>query len=126
MPADRKPRAAADGKPRAAAARPRQRPDANPARLMVGLAGLASAAALTTAMLPSVTPAADTVQALEPVTGAVGQASAPLPSVQHVTRYVQLLPGQTAPPQSTVVVRPQPSPRVTVKVVTQTKQSGTP
>ena len=92
---------------------------------MIGLAGLASAAALTTAMLPSVTPAPGAGQALEPVAAAAAGPTA-APSVQHVTRYVQLQPGQTAPPQSTVVVKPKPTPRVTVKVVTQTKQSGKP
>lgn len=104
---------------------PRSRPDANPARLMLGLAGLATAAAFTTAMLPSVTPAPVPDPALEPVVAAVEQVQ-PDPSVKHVTQYVQLKAGQTAPPQSTVVVRPTPTPRVKVKVVTQTKQSGKP
>lgn len=102
----------------------RSRPDANPLRLMIGFAGLASAAAFTTAMLPSVTPAPAADQALAPVGVTADPAAAP--SVQHVTRYVQLQPGQTAPPQSTVVVNPKPTPRVTVKVVTKTRQSGQP
>lgn len=106
--------------------RPRARPDANPVRLMMGLAGLASAAALTTAMLPSVTPAPVADPAIEPVVVTAGQQPGPLPSVQHVTRYVQLQPGQTAPPRSTLIARPQPTPKVTVKVVTQTRQSGKP
>ena len=54
----------------------------------------------------------------------------PEPSVLHVTRYVTLQPGQTAPPQSSVLVKPQPTPRVTVKVVKKvqvvTRQSGKP
>ncbi len=112
--------------PAAAARPPRSRPDANPVRLMFGFAGLASAAAFTTAMLPSVTPAP---VAADPVAEPVVVAAAdpvPEPSVLHVTRYVQLQPGQTAPPQSTVVVKPKPNPKVTVKVVTKTRQSGKP
>lgn len=104
----------------------RSKPDANPLRLLVGLAGIASASALVTAMLPSVSPTEVVVAA--DTTGLT--AVAPEPSVLHVTRYVTLQPGQTAPPQSSVVVKPQPTPRVTVKVVKQvqvvTKQSGQP
>ncbi|MHB8892511.1 MAG: hypothetical protein ACYC65_10760 [Candidatus Limnocylindrales bacterium] len=104
----------------------RSKPDANPLRLLVGLAGIASASALVTAMLPSVSPTEVVVAA--DTTGLT--AVAPEPSVLHVTRYVTLQPGQTAPPQSSVVIKPQPTPRVTVKVVKQvqvvTKQSGQP
>jgi len=104
---------------------PRSRPDPNPLRLMIGLAGLASAAAFTTAMLPSVTPRVDAAQVADPAaaTAAIEQ---PSPSVVHVTKVVTLKPGQTAPPQSTVVVRPTPTPQVRVKVVTRTRQSGKP
>ena len=89
--------------------RPEGRPDPNPLRLMLGFAGLASASAFTTAMLPSVAPAQDAAAVADPNanTAAVPQ---PEPSVQHVTRYVTLQPGQIAPPQSTVIVRPQPTP----------------
>jgi hypothetical protein len=104
---------------------PRARPDANPARLMIGLAGLASAAAFTTAMLPSVTPTVAADEALAPVVVAAADPTA-APSVRHVTQYVQLKAGQTAPPKSTVVVKPTPTPRVKVKVVVKTRQSGKP
>jgi hypothetical protein len=102
------------------------KPDANPLRLLLGLAGIASASALVTAMLPSVSPtevvvAADTTGMTDVV---------PEPSVLHVTRYVTLEPGQTAPPQSSVLIKPQPTPHVTVKVVKKvqavTRQSGKP
>jgi len=112
MPADRTPRATLAAPVHA----PRPRADANPVRLMIGLAGLASAAAFTTAMLPSVTPAAVPAPAVQEAA----------PSVERVTRYVQLKPGETAPPGATVVARPNPTPKVTVKVVTQTRQSGKP
>ena len=56
---------------------PRSRPDPNPLRLMIGLAGLASAAAFTTAMLPSVTPRVDAAQVADPAaaTAAIEQPS---------------------------------------------------
>jgi hypothetical protein len=105
----------------------RSKPDPNPLRMMLGLAGIASAAAFTSAMLPSVTPqATGTIPATtDPNAAAAVQ---PEPSVQHVTRYVTLRPGETAPPQSTVVIRPQPTPHVTVQttIVTKTRQSGKP
>ena len=109
------------------ASRPqRSKPDANPLRLLVGLAGVATASALVTAMLPSVSPTEVVVAA--DTTGLT--AVAPEPSVLHVTRYVTLQPGQTAPPQSSVLVKPQPTPHVTVKVVKKvqvvTRQSGKP
>src|SRR5512139_3049233 len=116
--------------PRHAATRPavtparpvRARPDPNPMRIMLGIVGLASAAAFTTAMLPSVAP--------QPVAGATSPdgagAGVSQPQAQPVTRYVTLAPGQTAPPQSTVIAAPQPTPKVTVKVVTRTRQSGQP
>jgi len=96
------------------------KPDPNPMRVVFGLAGLASATALMTAMLPSVTPAQASVVENVDTTTAVG----PQPSVLHVTKTVVLQPGQTAPPNSSVVVQPQPTPRVHVKVVT--RQSGKP
>lgn len=104
----------------------RSKPDANPLRLLAGLAGIASASALVTAMLPSVSPTEVVVAA--DTTGLT--AVVPEPSVLHVTKYVTLKPGQTAPPQASALVKPQPTPRVTVKVVKKvqvvTKQSGNP
>jgi hypothetical protein len=47
----------------------------------------------------------------------------PAPSVKHVIRYVQLQPGQTAPPNAAVTQPPAPAPRV---VVVTTRQSGKP
>jgi hypothetical protein len=84
---------------------------------MVGLVGLASLSAIATGLLPSVAPAAAAGSATAPTVAD----AAPLP-VKHVTRYVQLKPGQTAPPQAAVVAAPQPTPRVVV--VTVTRQSG--
>jgi hypothetical protein len=106
--------------PGAQPARPqRAKPDPAPMRIVFGMAGLASATALLTAMLPSVTPS--TVAVVEAVDTTTTTA-APEPSVLHVTRVVTLDAGQTAPPNAPVVVKPKPTPRVRVKVVT--KQSG--
>lgn len=120
---------AAPGAPRprppAAVHAPRAKPDPRPLRLMLGFAGIASASAFTAAMLPSVAPAPQTVAAdVLTADAAAAGAVAPGPSVLHVTKYVTLAPGQTAPPQSTVIVQPQPTPIVKVQVVTRTRQSG--
>ena len=86
--------------------------------------GIAATSALATAMLPSVAPAADAGGAAPPTTAPAGVADTPAPSVRHVKRYIVLKPGQTAPPRAHVLVRPTPTPRVTV--VTRTRQSGKP
>jgi hypothetical protein len=94
------------------------RPDPGPLRIALGLAGMATASALVTAFL---TPAAD---ANAGVGATVTDVSVPAPtsdSVRHVTRYVQLQPGQTAPPAAIVQQAPAPKPRI---VVVRTKQSG--
>ena len=95
------------------------RPDPGPLRIALGLTGVATATALVTALLgPSSGAVATGVQ-----TATVDQAvpsGAPV-AVKHVTRYVQLAPGQTAPPQAVVKQAPAPKPRV---VVVTTKQSG--
>jgi hypothetical protein len=112
----------------------RRRADPSPMRLMFGVLGLASAAAFTTAMLPSIAPAdaSDTTAAADPnavdpnATDPNAGIVSPEPSVRHVTRYVTLKAGQTAPPKAKVIVRPKPTPKVTVRVVTRTRQSGKP
>ena len=89
-------------------------------RLVLGLAGLASATALVTAMLPSVTPSPVADVKVVDTNTALG----PAPSVVHVTNVVTLQVGQTAPPNSSVVIQPNPTPRVVVRTVT--RQSGKP
>ena len=98
---------------------PRPRPDPNPVRLMAGFIGLASLSAIATGLLPSVVPSANAA----PGTVTIVTDAVP-PAVKHVTRYVQLKPGQTAPPQTAVVAAPKPTPRIVV--VTTTRQSGKP
>lgn len=99
------------------------RPDPNPMRLLLAMGGVASASALLTALLPSVAPVAADTSGLGSTDGTT-VAAQPDPSVVHVKQYVVLAPGQTAPPKSQVLVKPTPTPRV--RVVTTTRQSGTP
>jgi hypothetical protein len=122
--ASRQLRPAPDAAPRpirpAADARPvRIKPDPRPLRMLIGLAGLASASAITSALLPSILPATAAAS-----TGNDAAIVAPQPSVIHVTRTVQLAPGQTAPPNAPVQVQPQPTPQVRIQVIT--RQSGKP
>jgi hypothetical protein len=78
---------------------------------------MAAATALLTAFLvPS-----GSADAGVSTTSQVVPADAPAPSVIHVRRVVQLLPGQTAPPNAVVKQAPAPKPRV---VVVTTRQSG--
>lgn len=86
-------------------------------RALIGFTGLAALSAMATALVrppAAAGPTSTTVTAVAPV------AAAP---IRHVTRYVQLLPGQTAPPNAAVQVVPQPTPRV---VIVTTHQSGLP
>jgi len=103
--------------PRPVAA-PRSRPDPGPMRIAIGMTGIAAASAIATALLAPVATVSGT--------GDVSQTTAtlpaqPAPSVRHVTKIVQLKPGQTAPPQAVVQQAPAPKPRV---VVVTTRQSG--
>lgn len=95
------------------------RPDPGPLRIALALTGMATASALVTALLgPSSSAVATAAQ-----TATADQAVVPATSVavKHVTRYVQLAPGQTAPPKAVMTQAPAPKPRV---VVVTTKQSG--
>ncbi len=86
------------------------------------MTGLATASALMTAFLGPATGADAGTAATTTVT--VVPAGTPDPvHVRHVLQYVQLKPGQTAPPKAMVKQAPAPKPRV---VVVTTKQSGKP
>jgi hypothetical protein len=106
----------------------RSRPDPNPMRLMLGLAGLASASALTAAMVPSIAPAPAAASVVETAAGGAGTGAetAAVTPVRRVTRYVVLAPGQTPPPGAAVQAQPKPTPIVKVEVVTRSRQSGQP
>ena len=102
-----------DGRPRP---EPRARPDARPLRIAYGMGGIAAASAIATAMLGS--GGGGSAQGTSQVVTLPADTS---PPVRHVVQYVQLKPGQTAPPQSVVQQAPAPKPRV---VVVTTRQSG--
>jgi hypothetical protein len=111
---DRQPTPARPAAPR----RPGGRPDARPMRAILGFTGIAAASAIATAIVRP--PTANLAQTTAVIGGVADQAGAP---VRHVTQYVQLLPGQTAPPNAAVQAVPQPTPRV---VIVTTHQSGVP
>lgn len=98
-------------------AAPKRRPDPGPLRIAIGMTGIAAASAIATALLSSSGANVDagTVQT------AVTLPADPTPAARHVIRYVQLKPGQTAPPKAVVKQAPAPKPRV---VVVTTRQSG--
>ena len=98
--------------------RPASRPDARPMRAILGFTGIAAASAIATAIIQPPTGATGITTTI--TQDVAGQSAAP---VRHVTQYVQLKPGQTAPPNATVKSVPQPTPRV---VVMTTHQSGKP
>lgn len=91
----------------------RVRPNPGPTRFIVALAGLASASAIGTAIVAP-PPSFQTP-------GGQVAAAIPVDKVIHVIRYVQLQPGQTAPPRAVVQQAPAPTPRV---VTVTTRQSG--
>lgn len=94
--------------------RPLGRPDPSGHRVALAFGGIAAASALATAFLAPATSASPGVQTVA--------AAAEVAPVQHVTRYVTLLPGQTPPPNAAVAPAPVATPRV---VVVTTRQSGT-
>ena len=100
------------------------RPDPGPLRIAIGLTGLATASALMTAFLNPATGADAATGAAATSTVTIVPGATPDPvHVRHVVQYVQLKPGQTAPPKAVVKQAPAPKPRV---VVVTTKQSGKP
>jgi hypothetical protein len=95
------------------------RPDAGPLRIALGLTAVATTSAVITALMGPTVGTASTGSS-----GIVETVADPAPAaIKHVTRYVRLAPGQTAPPQAVVKQQPAPKPRV---VVVTTKQSGKP
>jgi hypothetical protein len=97
------------------------KPDARPMRLALGAGGIAALSALATAIvLPprvvvQVPAAVPPAQALAPQQSDTAAASGTPLQVQRAIKYVQLLPGQTAPPGATVIPATAPTP-ITVVV----------
>jgi hypothetical protein len=89
------------------------KPDARPMRMALGAGGLAALSALATAIVlpPRTTTQAAAVLVQQPTDTASAMdmpSGTPLASDRPV-RYVQLLPGQTAPPGASVIPAPTPS-----------------
>ena len=92
---------------------PKARPNPAPMRLALGAGGLAAFSALMGAIVAPATPpvvATVTTPTDQPTTAAAGTPIA----VQRPIQYVQLLPGQTAPPGATVVDPSGPLPTAIV------------
>jgi hypothetical protein len=82
---------------------PRSKPGPAPMRLALGLGGMAALSALATAIiLPPAAPAAADVAAVDPTDTAAPTAT-DTPGPTPTVRYVQLAPGESAPPGATVI-----------------------
>jgi len=107
------------------AARPapvaRAKPDARPLRIAYGMVALAATTALVTALATPPPAGAAAGSATDVAQTTTILPAEPAQPVKHVIQYVQLKPGQTAPPNAIVKVVPTPKPRV---VTITTRQSG--
>lgn len=100
---------------------PKARPDARPMRLALGAGGIAVLSALAATIVSP-------PQTTSPVTADVPQQAA-VPQgtgvdVQQPIQYVQLLPGQSAPPGATVIDAAAPTPLTVVVTVTAPPQKA--
>jgi hypothetical protein len=112
-----RPDALAGPGPGKAAPRPaKKRPDPRPMRVVFGVSGIAAAAAMATAIVraPGGPP---TLPVIAEATARAAPAASGVIEIQHVTKYVQLQPGQTAPPGATVVEKAAASPRTIIVTV---------
>jgi hypothetical protein len=100
--------------PHGGAGRPAvKRPDARPMRTVVGAGGLAAVSAIAVAIVVPPQPYAGPPVYVPPTPIAPGTP----PIVQQPIRYVQLEPGQTAPPGAKVIDAGAPTPITVVTVV---------
>jgi hypothetical protein len=98
--------------PAAAPAAPRNRPSATPMRIALGTGFLAIFSAIASAI---VAPPQPTVG--QPVDPSVANAGATPGAVVRPVVYMQLQPGQTAPPGAKVIDAAAPTPMTVVTVV---------
>jgi hypothetical protein len=111
---------------------PKAKPDPGPMRLALGAGGIAALSALATAIVlppriaPVVAPVAPQQTADPQQQQAVApQASATPIQVVRPIQYVQLLPGQTAPPGATVIDPSAPTPiTMVVNIAAPPAQAG--
>jgi multisubunit Na+/H+ antiporter MnhE subunit len=114
---------------------PKAKPDARPMRLALGAGGLAAFSAVLAAIILPATPPV-IVPAVDPQLQAAPDTSGTPISLQRPIQYVQLLPGQTAPPgavvvdpsgprpTSVVVTVPAPAAKAQKPIIIKTTQSG--
>jgi hypothetical protein len=98
--------------PAAAHATGRNRPDARPMRIALGTGFLAILSAIASAIVAP--PQPTVARPADPAVANVGAAPA---AVVRPVAYVQLQPGQTAPPGATVIDAAAPTPITVVTVV---------
>jgi hypothetical protein len=102
------------------AATPKAKPDARPMRMALGAGGIAAFSALAAAIVLPPQPAqpAQVVVITQPQPQVTdpGPSATPLQVVRPI-QYVQLLPGQTAPPGATVIGASAPTPVAMVVTV---------
>ena len=112
------------------------KPDPRPMRLALGAGGLAAFSAILAAIVIPPGSFAGSAQSTQPTNQSVsGPAASPSTiQVQHQIRYIQLQPGQTAPPGAKVIDPAAPKPITVVTtvpapaakpVIIKTTQSGT-
>jgi hypothetical protein len=98
----------------------KNKPDPGPMRLALGAAGLAFFSALTAAIVlpprPAVLTPPDAAPAASGTAGS-GTAGGSPTAVQQPVQYVQLQPGQTAPPGAKVIDQAAPQPVTVITTV---------
>jgi hypothetical protein len=110
------PRPASDARPARSDARP-SKPDARPMRFVYGAGAVAAMSVMAVGLVqPDFAATADQTGSAGGTTAdpnTVAQAPADV-AVRHVTQYIHLKPGETAPPGATVIAANAPTPRVVV------------
>jgi hypothetical protein len=103
---------------------PRSRPGPGPMRLALGLGGMAALSALATAIiLPPAAPVPADVAAVDP-TGTAAPTGTDTTGPTPTVRYVQLAPGESAPPGATVIPAQTSSAGTLVVTVAGTRAPG--
>lgn len=102
---------------------PKVRPDARPMRLALGGGGIAVLSALATAIVLPPQPAAPV--AIDDPQQEVTEPPATQLQVKRPVQYVQLAPGETAPPGAKVIDASAPTPMTVVVTITAAPQPTT-
>lgn len=115
-------RPSSDARPARSDARP-SKPDPRPMRFVYGAGAVAAMSVMAVGLVqPDFAATADQPASNAPTTDPNAVAPAPADvAVRHVTEYIHLKPGQTAPPGATVIAADAPTPRV---VVTHNQPAG--